>query len=323
MNHGKPPGTTYQNPVVNDDFPDPSVIRTPTGGYFAYATHDEFSPTLNNILVRHSLDLINWSEANGSLKESPVWAKTCKRFWCPHVVMVNDEYRLYYAAEPDTKDGMCLALATSKDPFDFEDCGHPIGQIAGSTYEMIDPCFFIDPISGKHLLYYGSAHQPIKVVELAPDGKTIVAGPFNVLYPDNAPFQKLREGAFITYNKTWKRYFLWVSGDNTWAEDSYAISLFWSYHPMKDFSRIPEQHVILRSNEHWDSPGQNCIIEDDDGNEWIIYHAIEKKDRFIKGTDIVRRKMCLDKIVYTNEGWPYVMNGSPSFMPQPAPVLTV
>src|SRR4051812_9458992 len=159
----KVPGqTTYTNPLTQDDFPDPSVIYVENKGYFAYATHDKFSPTINNILVKHSWDLIHWSESSGALFAPPDWARQCEKFWCPHVVNVNDEYRLYYAAEPDTKDGMCLAFATSKHPVGFTDCGRPLNQERGSTFEMIDPCFFIDPISGKNLLYYGSAEQPIK-----------------------------------------------------------------------------------------------------------------------------------------------------------------
>src|SRR4051795_10087736 len=134
------PENYYTNPLTPDDFPDPRIIEVKGQGYFAYATHDEFSPTINNILVRHSWDLINWSEAKGALTASPVWAKTCNRFWCPHVVKVNNEYRMYYAAEPDTKDGMCLAFATSDNGLEFIDCGYPIGRIAGSTYQIIDPC---------------------------------------------------------------------------------------------------------------------------------------------------------------------------------------
>ena len=41
--------TPYQNPVVDDDFPDPVIIDVDGQGYYAYATHDEFSPTINNI----------------------------------------------------------------------------------------------------------------------------------------------------------------------------------------------------------------------------------------------------------------------------------
>ncbi len=313
--------TYYTNPLTADDFPDPRIIEVKGQGYFAYATHDEFSPTINNILVKHSLNLVDWSESKGALLFPPVWAKRCQRFWCPQVVKVNKEFRLYYSAEPDTKDGMCLAFATSHDPLGFIDCGRPLNQIHGSTYQMIDPCFFIDPVSNKHLLYYGSAHEPIRAVELAHDGKTFISKPIEILYPGKGTFHKLREGAFITYNPIWKRYFLWVSGDNTWAEKSYAVSVFWSLNPMEVFEAIPGEHVILQPNEHWDSPGHNCIIHDAIGNEWMIYHAVDTKDRFITGTNIFLRKMCMDRILYTNDGWPYIKNVSPSFTTQQGPVV--
>jgi arabinan endo-1,5-alpha-L-arabinosidase len=313
--------TYYTNPLTTDDFPDPRIIEVKDEGYFAYATHDDFSPTINNILLKHSFNLVDWSESSGALLSPPVWAKTCHRFWCPQVVSINNEFRLYYAAEPDTKDGMCLALAISNNPFGFTDCGEPLKQVPGSTYEMIDPCFFIDPVSGKHLLYYGSAHQPIRVVELAEDGKTFISRPFEVLYPGKGTFHTLREAAFITYNSTWNRYFLWVSGDNTWAEKSYAVSVFWSSDPMQIFEAIPGEHVVLQPNEHWDAPGHNCIINDATGHEWIVYHAVDTKDRFIYGTDRFLRKMCMDRLFYTEEGWPYIQNNSPSFTTQTGPVV--
>lgn len=313
--------TYYTNPLINDDFPDPSVIEVKNHRYYAYATHDEFSPTINNILVKHSWDLIHWSQVEGALVSPPVWAKNCQRFWCPHVVKVNNEFRLYYAAEPDTKDGMCLAMAVSNRPVEFTDCGQPISRLSGSTYQMIDPCFFIDPVGNRHLLYYGSAHEPIRVVEVAQNGKSFISKPAEVLYPGEGAFHKLREGAFVTYNQKWKRYFLWVSGDNTWAEKSYAISLFWSNDPMAVFKKIPGEHVIIQPNTHWESPGQNCIIRDAAGNEWIIYHAVDTTDRFIPGTNIFLRKMCMDRILYTNDGWPYVKNGSPSFEVMEGPVV--
>ena len=72
--------TRYQNPIVDDDFPDPVIIHVDGQGYYAYATHDEFSPTINNILVRHSLDLVHWSPAQGALLSPPEWAKKVKAF---------------------------------------------------------------------------------------------------------------------------------------------------------------------------------------------------------------------------------------------------
>lgn len=311
---------TYINPIINDDFPDPSVIYVEGNGYFAYATHDDFSPTLNSILVRHSPDLIHWSAAEKALIASPIWAKNCTRFWCPQVVKLNDNYMLYYAAEPDTKDGMCLALATSKTPTNFKDIGYPLSRLPNSSYQMIDPCCFLDPFSNKIYLYYGSAHEPIRVVELSDDGITFLTAPQEVLWPlPDTKFEHLREGAYITFNHEFNRYFLWVSGDNTWKTNAYAISVYWSDNPTSGFKKIPEEHIILKGNAHWDSPGQNCIIKDKLGNDWIIYHAVDVNDRYITGTDRVKRKMCMDRILYTPEGWPKILNGSPSFEKNNAP----
>lgn len=312
---------SYTNPVIDADFPDPSVIYVDGQGYYAYGTHDCFSPTINNILICHSHDLIHWSQPEGALKEMPDWAKNCNRFWAPHVVKVKDEFRLYYAAEPDTRDGMCLAMAISDTPTSFRDIGYPLAKEPGSTYQMIDPCFFTDPKTGSSFLYYGSAHEPIWVVKMADDGRSFISDPEPVLYPvANSCFEKLREGAFVTFNSRWNRYFLWVSGSNTWAADSYAVAVYWSAHPAIEFKKIPGEHIILKPNKYWDSPGQCCIIKDRANVEWMVYHAVDRKQKFIEGTDRFLRKMCMDKIEYTKDGWPFITTGSPSFTEHTGPL---
>jgi len=318
----QPKQTTYTNPVINADFPDPSVIYVPGDGFYAYATHDEFSATVNNIQLCRSDDLINWSKPEGALAEPPVWAKTCQKFWAPQVVKVGNQYRLYYSAEPDTKDGMCLAMAVSDRPYNFLDIGKPLAQVPGSTYRMIDPCFFYDLKTGKNLLYYGSAHAPISVVEVDTDGCSFISKPIDVLQTKpGIQFETLREGAFVAYQQKYDRYFLWVSGDNTWAENGYAISVFWSDDPQKEFQPIPGKHIILKPNEHWDAPGQNCVLTDAAENDWIFYHAVDPADRFIAGTDRFKRKMCMERVFYNEEGWPYINQNSPSFGLQVGPVV--
>ncbi len=315
--------TEYTNPLLPTDFPDPSVIAGNQGGYYAYATHDEFSPTLNNILVSYSPDLIHWSAPKGALGETPVWARQCQRFWCPQVVCVHGQYRLYYAAESDDKDGMHLALAISDTPENFTDIGVPLTGSHGSDYAMIDPCFFADPKTGRHYLYYGSAHEPIRAIELAADGHTFIGVPTEVLWPlPGVRFETLREGAFMTYKPDFDRYFLWVSGDNTWAENGYAVSVFWSDNALTGFAPIPEPHIVLKANKYWDSPGQVCVLLDAAGAEWLFYHAVDPNDRFIAGTDRFLRKMCMDKVLYTPDGWPCVAGNAPSLGVRPGPQAT-
>ena len=304
--------TQYKNPLLRTDFPDPSVIATDQG-YFAYATHDEFSPTLPSILMSHSPNLIHWSEPKAALLHPPVWASQCQRFWCPQVVYVNGQYRLYYAADSDARDGMHLALAISDTPDNFVDIGVPLSGSNGTAYAMIDPCFFADPKTNRHYLYYGSAHEPIRAVELAADGRTFLTPPVDVLSPrPGVRYETLREGAFVTYNTQFDRYFMWVSGDNTWAGNGYAVSVYWSTHPVQGFEPIPGDHLVLKPNEHWDSPGQICVVTDAAGDDWLVYHAVDPADRYISGTDRFLRKMCLDKVLYSPEGWPYMDGNAPS-----------
>ena len=292
-----------RNPIVNADFPDPCIVAVPGEGYYAYATHDVFSPTPNNVLVRHSADLIHWSEAAGALTTLPDWAQKNQQFWSPHVVCIAGEYRMYYAAHPDAGGGMALAMASSKTSTGFTDSGAPLNGMTGSSYEMIDPCLFVDPVSGKHLLYYGSAHQPISVVEMGENGITVLTEPIAVLQPIDEPFHRLLEGAFVTYKKEWNRYYLWVSGDNTWAAGGYALSVFYSDNPLGPFLPQPTNCIVLRPNTQWDCPGHNCVITNAAGTEWCYYHAVDTADRFIAGTDKFLRKMCRQEIVYDGEGW--------------------
>ena len=306
----------YTNPLIPTDFPDPSILYVPGTGYFAYGTHDEFSPTVNSIQVSFSEDMVRWSDPVATLTAPPMWATTSQKFWAPDVKKVGKEYRLYYSCEPDTKDGMCLALAKGTNPLQYTDVGAPIARLPGSNYQLIDPCFFINPKSGTHYLYYGSGHEPIRVAELSKDGTKFISEPIPVLWPNDASkYERLREGAYVTYKKECDRYFLWVSGSNTWEKDSYAITVFWSNSPTAEFRPIPDNHVVLKGNDRWDSPGQNCIIADTEGQEWIIYHAVHTTDPYLDpaaGEKRFKRLMCKDQVHYTKDGWPFILNGSPS-----------
>ena len=301
---------TYTNPLIPTDFPDPSILYVPGTGYFAYGTHDEFSPTVNSVQVAFSTDMVTWSAPAAALTAPPPWATTSQKFWAPDVKKVGNEYRLYYSCEPDTKDGMCLALAKGTDPLHFTDVGRPIARLPGSTYQLIDPCFFFDPKTGTNYLYYGSGHEPIRVAELSAEGSEFISEPIPVLWPNDAnKYERLREGAYITYKKEYDRYYLWVSGSNTWEKDSYAVTVFWSDKPNATFNPIPGAHLILKANEQWDSPGQNCILTDAENQDWIVYHAVDTAKPYIDPSATEKRflrKMCMDKVHYSHDGWPYI-----------------
>ena len=48
--------------------------------------------------------------------------------------------------------------------------------LLGAGFEFIDPHAFDDPETGRHLLYWGSGFQPIRVQELGPDRMSFAPG---------------------------------------------------------------------------------------------------------------------------------------------------
>jgi arabinan endo-1,5-alpha-L-arabinosidase len=76
--------------------------------------------------------------------------------------------------------------------------------------------------------------------------------------------------------------------------------------------------VILERTGKWVAPGHNSIVEDKDGNFWMLYHAVDSGRPRAKASDDVntRRIMLIDPIVW-EDGWPRV-NG-PSESPRRRP----
>ncbi len=200
---------TYTNPLLDEDFPDPTVIRASDGMYYAYATQGERDGARINIQVARSRDLVRWERIGDALPTKPRWAATTQDFWAPHVSEHGGVFYLYYSAKPDaavsdTTRGLCLAVATARRPEGpFTDRGEPLQ--CGKGFVNIDPMAFDDPATGKRLLYWGSGFEAIKVQELAEDRISFALGsrPVDLIHPvvttDSTDYRRLIEGAWVTY----------------------------------------------------------------------------------------------------------------------------
>src|SRR5205085_7784836 len=127
-----------------------------------------------------------------------------QNFWAPHVTEANGNYYMYYSADPNSRTGLCLAVATSLSPAGpFTDKGSPL--LCGSGFANIDPMQFDDPVTAKKYLYWGSGFQPIKVQELSPDRLNFAVGSqpvslvFPVADPDPGSYRDLVEGSWVIY----------------------------------------------------------------------------------------------------------------------------
>lgn len=315
----------YTNPVFDSDFPDPTVIRASDGLFYAYATQTNLNGRDVNIQVARSKDLVSWEHLGDALPVKPTWASETQNTWAPHVSLHDGVYFMYYSAEPNTKDGLCLAAATSKSPAGpFTDSGKPMR--CGKGFVNIDPMSFDDPATGKRLLYWGSGFEPIRVQELAPDRVSFAAGsqPIDLVAPKPAGYQRLIEGAWVVRRGGW--YYLFYSGDNCCGEQAhYAVMVARSrsatgpFQTMADATRRPEVTVLARS-PRWNAPGHNSIFTDARGRDWMFYHAIDPAKPKRADGDGDRRVMLMDRVTYKN-GWPVVAGGAPSAGPRPGPVL--
>jgi arabinan endo-1,5-alpha-L-arabinosidase len=200
--------------------------------------------------------------------------------------------------------------------------------LLGAGFEYIDPHAFDDPVTGKHLLYWGSGFQPIKVQELSPDRLSFApdSAPIDLIWPngENGSFPRLVEAAWVIRHDGY--YYLFYSGDNCCGPDAdYGVMVARSDHAtgpfetLEDAKGVPHSLILLK-NERWLAPGHNCIAIDEAGQHWIIYHAIDvNRPRQTQEDEINSRRILLIDRIEWHEGWPWV--GTPSEEPRAAPVV--
>lgn len=316
--------------VLQSDFPDPSLLLEPNGEYFAYATQTFHKASFRspksemvNIQVARSPNGKQWTLLADALPVKPRWASHTQNFWAPEVVRNQGRYLLYFAAQLDqrTPDAdMCIGVAISHFPEGpFRDSGRPL--LCAPGFEAIDPLAYRDPRTGMNLLYWGSGFGPIRVRELDDSGlafrpRTAV---HDVLHPDSKSrgYTKLIEGASVVERGGF--YYLLVSGDSCCTPAHYAVLVARSKSPFGPFLYENERNPrpIIEADARWLAPGHTGLLKDEQGDLWVYYHAVDRRDPFttvrIPGMQALKRVMLRSRISFQN-GWPIAL---PSFTARP------
>lgn len=307
----------FINPVYNNDFPDPAIIRTSDNTFYAYATNGKYlNGEYGNIRVLKSKDLINWIECPDVLPVKAKWANKTDSYWAPFVIYANRKYYLYFSAEQNDKSGMGIGVAISDNPlgpFNPED--KPI--VYGKSFENIDPTVYIDSTTNKVYLYWGSGFKPIKVQEMDGNLLTLKEGsrPQDIIFTSSKNYEILVEGPWIIHKNNY--YYMFYSGDNCCGDKAhYAVLIARSKSPIGPFVTISEDtrcadNSILVENDYWLAPGHNSIIQDDNNDYWILYHAINRSKKAPIGEDkYTARELLIDKLIWESNGWPKKMTPS-------------
>lgn len=308
----------YTNPVFDQNTPDPSVVQAPDGAFYAYGTGGT---------CRKSYDLVNWEDMGIALKR-PTWNDSVRtdkegkvhpmRFslWALDVSRVGKKYLVHYASAywgNETRTGLGVAEGTS--PTEFTDCGKMFCSTEIGVQNSIDPCYVKD--KGKKYLIWGSFRR-LYMGRLTKDGKRI-KNPSHLTQVAGTAF----EGAMVYKRKGYYYLFASVGTCCEGAKSTYHTVVGRSKklagpYVDRQGGRMLDNHyeTVIKGNDRWKGPGHNSeIITDKEGDTWLLYHAYDALDPE-KG-----RVMLLDKLLWDEEGWPYVEGGTPSTTPQDAPVL--
>ncbi|MFG3707248.1 family 43 glycosylhydrolase [Micromonospora sp. NPDC047670] len=337
------PDPRYRNPVsagFADTFADPVIVRGEDGFWYAYGTTDplrEGEGTFHRVPTARSADLVDWTYVGDAFgaDQRPAYAAPGAGFWAPDVRRVGDRWVMYVTVTDTTvsPDGGDFAVGaatapTPTGPWTFADepvvAPRPGG--GGGWLWTIDPSQFTD-VDGRHYLYYGSYYGGISVTELSPDGLRAVGTPTLVAIDNKF------EGSYVLRRDGW--YYLFASTANCCAGPAtgYSVHVGRSRSPRGPFvdrdgipltaSRAGGTPVLAQNGNRWIGTGHNGFLTDLSGQDWIVYHAIDRADPYLdEPFGINERPMLLDRLDWI-DGWPTVNAGAgPSDGARPAPVTT-
>jgi beta-xylosidase len=303
---------TFENPVYDANFPDPFVLEADET-YYAYSTNDP--PT--NVPTLRSDDLVDWEEGEDAMPKLAAWARPGKT-WAPEVLRPEDEsdsYVLYYTATDADSGRQCLGRATSDAPEGpFVDRSEEPFVCQRTEGGSIDASPFRDE-NGELYLYWkndGNAvgrDSYLYAQSLSPDGSSLEGEPER-LFKQGADW----EGELVEAPFMWERdgrHYLFYSA-NAYYDASYAVGYATCEAPLGPCEKAPE-NPILETSEGAAGPGHNSIVEDDEGDTWMAYHAWPPD---AIGSVIPGRTFWMDELLW-RDGKPVVEG--PTEEAQPAP----
>jgi len=310
------PGT-YCNPVYNQSFPDPFVLKF-GGHYFAYCTGHWKDGSVFGVL--RSSDLVDWQEVGGAMKPLESDAPF---YWAPEVTYHGGKFYLYYSVGNETLMEVRVAISDRPDS-GFADVGSRL------TFEefAIDPHVFIDRDGTRYMFYATDflEHTHIgtgTVVDRMLDWDKLEGSPrpvtrakydWQVYDPARKEKGGVRwhtvEGPFVLERKG--RYFEMFSGGN-WQNTTYGVSFAKSNSVLADdewdqYSDGEKVLPILKTvPDRIIGPGHNSVVRGPNNRElYCVYHRWTE----------VGRVLAIDRIDFAGDRL-FIVGATDS--PQPAP----
>lgn len=267
---------TYPKVILSGDYPDPTIVRD---GADYYMTHSPFY-YMPGFLIWHSQDLENWEPITRVIPEYSGSAMA------PDLIKHDGRFYLYYPA------GGSNFVVWADDikgpwskPYDLKVGGIDPGHIVGED--------------GKRYLYLNDGW----VIELTDDGLSTVGKKKKVYSGWKFPKEWKTEGMWLESPKLIYKdgyyYMTSAQGGTAGSPTSHMIVSARSKNVLGPWENSPNNPIVhtYSENDNWWSKGHGTIIDDVNGNWWVVYHA------YANGYYTLGRQTLLEPIEWTSDGW--------------------
>lgn len=262
--------------ILSGDYPDPSIMRD---GKDYYMTHSPFY-YMPGFLIWHSQDLMNWEPVCRVMPEYDGSAMA------PDLLKYGDTFYIYY---PAAGTNWVIWAKDIKGPW-----SKPVDlKVSG-----IDPGHIVDK-QGNRYLYVDKG----EVIRLTEDGLSTIGKKQKVyegwLYPDKWDTECMcLESPKLNYHNGYY-YLTSAQGGTAGPATSHMVVSARSKSIMGPWENSPYNPVvhIYSATDNWWSKGHGTLIDDVNGNWWIVYHA------YAKGYHTLGRQTLIEPIEWTADGW--------------------
>lgn len=319
----------YENPVFTPVLADPSIIKDDDGYYYVFGTQDygewgdEFGTKYTPII--RSTNLVDWEFAGSAftLQTRPIWGTANAGLWAPDIVKIGDTYNLYYSLSVWGDSNPGIGVATAPHPLGpWTDHGKLLDSNSVGVNNSIDPTVFVDEEDNVYIIW--GSFRGIYGLELSKDGlslqneeyasdlKVRVAG-YDTSTGWNA---STYEGAYILQKDGYYYMFLSSGTCCEGLSSSYHVVVARSTSPLgpyyddegRDMLAGNRGYPVVNGSAYFVGTGHNSIVQDANGDYWILYHAYDTSVDPTFGNS-PRRSLMIDKLIWNEDGWPS-LNGT-------------
>ena len=268
--------------IFPGDYPDPTIMRE---GNDFYMTHSSFT-YYPGLLIWHSTDLINWEPVARAVQGQDY------SIFAPDICKVGDKYYIYYP----TSGGENFVVTADK-------IEGPWSEPIKIDVNGIDPGHVVDN-DGTRYLYTNNGFM----VQLTDDGLAAVGRNKKVYDGWEFPSEWETEGMWLESPKFCKHgdyyYLITAEGGTAGPPTSHMCVVARSKSATGPWENSPYNPMVhtYSADEDWWSKGHGTLIDDADGNWYIVYHA------YRNGYHTLGRSTIIESVVWTEDGWPVLAN---------------